>query len=652
MTSDFAQGLEWRGDVSRAQFMNMPASSDSGPRPAALACAACRSRHLKCDGGRPVCRRCAVEGSECHYTPSRRGQRRRAQRRPSHGNASLPVPVPHTESPPPLQSQPFPPPLPWMKTETLTATSISPPNGLVDNMHLGDHDTTLTELYFSKFHHNHPILVPKATYNTLPLPASLRAVVRFIGSILRSSVTQDQYRFEAETALKQDMSWTPFRVQALLLHAIALHSVNEQPGAQIYLSSAVDLANLLGMNRYSFAQNYGQNNSLLEESFRRTWWELFFIDGIFASLQQRSWFRCNTVELKAGLPCEDPTFLNGTCLPTAPTLSQFDNRVFAEEEIDFSSYCYRIEAVRILARVLALAEDPDVDRDEFTAVDNALAGWKYHLPQCKADIARSENAGEPDELMFQAHLIINNATITLHLPRSNLRSIHPLTADTTCCPWSRPLAPTFSQHNHLMKVTAASQGLSDLAALRCSHDHTPFLACGLIMGSLVQLSVCSLHASHCITQHRERVMLMIGVLKSLGRIWPLAHRGLSQVRTYAKEVLQRPVDMMAAPLANEAIMEEPTTEEPNGDFAQIDISWMVRIFRKNMQTWRSELRSPEFASRGRIGTVLALTSRLRHANPKICRTICCSSRCRRCNRLQRRSGTTLFSSCDDPNEIE
>lgn len=446
-------------------------------------------------------------------------------------------------------------------------------------MHLGDDESTLTELYFAKFHHTHPIMVPKVAYMSMPLPDSLRAVVRFIGSIIGSNSASDHYRADAARLLKADSGWTPFRVQGLLLYSIALYSVNEQQEAQRYLSSAVDMALLLGMNRYAFASSHSGGNPLLEESFRRTWWELFFIDGMFAALQQRATFRCNTVELKAGLPCEDPVYNSGNCFPTAPQLSQFDNRIFDDEEISFSSYCYRIEAVRILARVLNIAEDADVDKDEFTAVDNALAGWRYHLPQCKADIARSENAGEPDELMFQAHLIINNATILLHLPRSNLRSIHPLTAETTCCPWSRPLAPKFSQHNHLMKVTAASQGLSDLAALRCSHDHTPFLACGLIMGSLVQLSVCSLHASHCITQHRERVMLMIGVLKSLGRMWPLAQRGLTQVRSYAKEVLQRPVDTMAAPLSTEPIMEEPLNgeangEETNGDFAQIDISWM------------------------------------------------------------------------------
>ena len=459
-----------------------------------------------------------------------------------------------------------------------------PQEAMLDqNGPLTEHESTLVELYFTKFHHNHPILIPKMAYNSYPVPECLRAAVRFVGAILCSSPSLDQYKAAAANALKSDLSWTAFRVQAQLLYAIALYSINEQAEAQKYVSNAVDLANLLGMNRYTFAATHSAGQPLLEESFRRTWWELFFIDGMFAALQQRSWFRCNTVELKAGLPCEDPAFLNGEHLPKAPTLAQFDNRVFEDEDIDFSSYCYRIEAVRLLARVLAIAEDPDVEKDEFTAVDNALAGWRYHLPQCKADIARSHNAGEPDELMFQAHLIINNATILLHLPRSNLRSIHPLTTDTLCCPWSRPLAPTFSPHNHLMKVTAASQGLSDLAALRCVHDHTPFLACGLIIGSLVQLSVCSLHASHCITQHRERVMLMIGVLKSLARTWPMAQRGLTQVRTYAREVLQRPLDTTTTP-PGETGIEDEVNGDPNGDFTQIDISWMNDMLQQPLQS--------------------------------------------------------------------
>jgi hypothetical protein len=44
-----------------------------GPPPVALACTECRSRHLKCDAGTPVCSRCLADKRECNYVKSRRG---------------------------------------------------------------------------------------------------------------------------------------------------------------------------------------------------------------------------------------------------------------------------------------------------------------------------------------------------------------------------------------------------------------------------------------------------------------------------------------------------------------------------------------------------------------------------------------------------
>lgn len=44
-----------------------------GPPPVALACTECRSRHLKCDAGMPVCSRCLADKRDCRYVKSRRG---------------------------------------------------------------------------------------------------------------------------------------------------------------------------------------------------------------------------------------------------------------------------------------------------------------------------------------------------------------------------------------------------------------------------------------------------------------------------------------------------------------------------------------------------------------------------------------------------
>jgi hypothetical protein len=50
-------------------------TSESGPSSraaVAVACVACRSRHLKCDG-ESRCGRCVAEGLQCSYVKSRRG---------------------------------------------------------------------------------------------------------------------------------------------------------------------------------------------------------------------------------------------------------------------------------------------------------------------------------------------------------------------------------------------------------------------------------------------------------------------------------------------------------------------------------------------------------------------------------------------------
>ena len=164
----------------------MPAHPDTGPRPAALACAQCRSRHLKCDGGRPACRRCSLEGSECHYTPSRRGQRRRAQRRPSHGSVAAAAAISGTteENNGTQHAQHFSTQQSWMGLESMPISNMQPEPVQDPGFFLGEHEATLIELYFTKFHQNHPILVPKQAYNNLPIPESLRSVVRFIGALL------------------------------------------------------------------------------------------------------------------------------------------------------------------------------------------------------------------------------------------------------------------------------------------------------------------------------------------------------------------------------------------------------------------------------------------------------------------------------------
>lgn len=112
------------------------------------------------------------------------------------------------------------------------------------------------------------------------------------------------------------------------------------------------------------------------------------------------------------------------------SLSQFDERLFSDEECSYSSFCYRIEAIRILARVIAVSSANEAPADGIQAIDNAIASFKHHLPNDKAGII--DPSGEGDQLMFQASVFIQCASIFLHFPRSELPITMPPSAEIAC----------------------------------------------------------------------------------------------------------------------------------------------------------------------------------------------------------------------------
>lgn len=535
-------------------------------RPAALACTTCRRKHLKCDAKRPTCARCAGRGLQCNYTPSRRGYRGHDPE-PCQAQFSVLTPL-GTDQTDLLSQQPtlhsveagtdF---ISLMPTEGLCysrsdsnerrtnsmayyridydATSpqqtMSPTSYRPTSTSSSIEDKQLVNLFYTYFHPAHPILLPKTLYFSRDYPNHLKLVVHFIGSHYSSSISGDQFRSAAAKELDDDTKKTPFMVQARLLFAIALHGRNEIKEAQAMLAQAVSLALELGMNQRNFATTHGGQQTVEEESLRRTWWELYVVDGIIAGFWRKSEFNIHSFTADVLLPCEEATYMDASCVPNPPTVAQFDSRLFADDELQFSSFCYRIEAARILARVLALTGAREVHQDQVQAVDNALAGWAHHLPPAKVDIINT--LGEVDEILFQAHMIIQYASIFLHFPRSNLLSTLAATADIAGGQRDIHVSPTSTQHTHAIKATEASKQLSNLAALRLPvQNHTPFFICGLVLGAIVQLSACSVHAGNCLEQHRDRVTLIIGVLKSLSRTWTFSQVVLQQIKKVAAEV--------------------------------------------------------------------------------------------------------------------
>lgn len=430
-----------------------------------------------------------------------------------------------------------------------------------------DDDAQLINLFYANFQAGHPVLVPRAYYAEQNYPKYLRLVVQFIGSHFSTSVSSDSLRTITGNKLENTHIKSPQMVQSLLLFSIAIHSRNEPKQAEKFLARAVHMALELGMNKREFATVNGRQQAIVEESLRRTWWELFIVDGLMAALHRKSSFPSSHVDLDTALPCEENVFIEGICLPSPPTLAQFDGRLFADEEIQFSSFCYRIEAIRILSRVLDIAGTDEVHGDQLQAVDNALAGWVHHLPPAKADLVN--NFGEVDEMLFQAHMIIQCSNIFLHFPRSDLLSTLPGTAEIVCARGGKQMNPASTQHMHAIKATDGSKELSNLAALRLPvQRHTPFFICGLVLSAIVQLSACAVHACHCMEQHRDRVTLIIGILKSLSQHWTIASTVLQQIKKVGAEVLQvrsKPGETVEPESSRDSGVEVPAGLE--------DISW-------------------------------------------------------------------------------
>jgi hypothetical protein len=269
-----------------------------------LSCAPCRYKHLRCDGRKPICTRCAGEKKQCTWPPSRR-----------RGNlkknvVSIPTASALYESStnPSLgsvqqASNPYTPLSITANGDTETSTSI---------------DFRFLSLYYKFFHASHPCVLPlRALKQRLSEPATqlLLQVMCYIGSIYDSSGPSESWNQRVEHALADirmnNSSITGFDVQGVTLYSIAVYWRNEQDRGAELLGEAICMGMALGMNRKEFTKIYGAEDPLLEESWRRTWWVLYINDAHISWSTHRFPFRTSGIEKTMDLPCEEDEYEKG-----------------------------------------------------------------------------------------------------------------------------------------------------------------------------------------------------------------------------------------------------------------------------------------------------------------------------------------------------
>jgi len=298
-------------------------------RRVALACIQCRIRKVRCDATQPACSRCRVDEKQCEYQKSRRGGR---PRRPVAAQIQIAVDDRTTSG---HYSEHF-----GSQTRSNSSThgsSDSSTLSVCDSLEWKLSEATqplltsgarlstiqvdqLLTHYYTYFHISHPCVLPRwsleARLTTEPAISNfLLPVLLYIGSIFTHSIDSTPLANAAARTIQT--GWTDhetpnaYFIQALMLYSIATYWCNEQEKGRQLLDEAISGAFKLGMHQKDFASRHGSGDPVLEESWRRTWWQIHVTDvhisGSTHSYQGSSVKYPITTEL----PCEEDEYEAG-----------------------------------------------------------------------------------------------------------------------------------------------------------------------------------------------------------------------------------------------------------------------------------------------------------------------------------------------------
>ncbi|KFY29865.1 hypothetical protein V494_08424 [Pseudogymnoascus sp. VKM F-4513 (FW-928)] len=395
--------------------------------------------------------------------------------------------------------------------------------------------------------------------------------MRFVGSLYAYSNQSSQLRERVTIAMEEAKDLQcPFMAQCHLLYSIALYWCGAELHSRDEMDTAIRIALDLAMNRCQFAAENGNGDPILEESWRRTWWQIYIVDANYAAMKRTSTFPTLKVEITTELPCEEHEYASGA-IPYPKTLEDFNSREFAPDNYVYSSFAYLIGAIHGVSSAIArVLSDPSCSTSPraLDAVDTMIDGWMLLVPESKAKVF--SKSGEIDEHMFHAYMALHAAIVGLHRPFSELL-FDPMEAISSCSSdtisgW--PESPPGIDNVHTtrcLKSIEAQLRLLALPAQPCCH--TPFAVCMLTTGTIPLLSACKfLLVDQRLAVARDQIRMSIGCLKSFAGVWPRAGKNLQEVQTIAREMLGYP----ALRGCNARVTEESLADgdtQPHSDLA-------------------------------------------------------------------------------------
>jgi Fungal specific transcription factor domain len=177
------------------------------------------------------------------------------------------------------------------------------------------------DAFYRFFFPAHPFLLPRAhlldalaARRTRPL---LRLAVEYVGCFYVLGAPREACEAALARALEHDppASRDAAYVQAMVLYAVGLHMAGREPESAPVMYAAIRAALELGMNRRAFAAAQVGAGSVVEESLRRTWWEIFVLDGMFSGVNLEYRIQLSDVPTDIPLPIEETDYVNGVSPP-------------------------------------------------------------------------------------------------------------------------------------------------------------------------------------------------------------------------------------------------------------------------------------------------------------------------------------------------
>lgn len=187
----------------------------------------------------------------------------------------------------------------------------------------------MIQLYYQNFHRSHPILIPRKALNTSlcrRIPAYMLSIMRYIGAHYHSDPSfKEVFRESAHIAMSDTTPRDGFKVQGMLLLAIMTHAYCKEDRAHETMQATIQLSLDLGMNRASFAEQNSFGSSIFEESWRRTYWELYVVEGLLAAMRDQSTFRLYSQKADVSLPCDEESYNRSESVCFSPRISLLSN---------------------------------------------------------------------------------------------------------------------------------------------------------------------------------------------------------------------------------------------------------------------------------------------------------------------------------------